>query len=165
MELKSLGNDEQAPLRNSTLPQSVRYVKNGSGGAWWADAKSQSRIHAGWANIAHDAIRFRDTEALSNLHRESFGQRTGQTQDLNALLTLIIRPSEHIWITFEGGFLWWATASDNIIINEGETSKRGHFWLITPPPPVLRKFYLPKACRSEPRPDPRRALLFCTEAS
>ena len=30
----------------TTLPNSVRYVKNGPGGRWWATAKAEGQIHA-----------------------------------------------------------------------------------------------------------------------
>ena len=39
------------------LPTSVRYVKNGAGGKWWADAKASGRIHAGWSAVPAEAIR------------------------------------------------------------------------------------------------------------
>ena len=35
-----------------------------------------------------------------------------------------------MWVTFEDGFLWWATARDELEINpDGETTERGHFWI------------------------------------
>lgn len=39
-----------------TLPKTVRYVKNGAGGQWWATAKARGEIHAGWRNIPHDVL-------------------------------------------------------------------------------------------------------------
>lgn len=113
----------------NTLPTTVRYVKNGSGGAWWSDAKSRSRLHAGWTHVPHAMISSRDTAAITALIRNHYGSKPGATQDVNALLALIERPSQHIWVTFEDGFLWWSTVNDAITINDGQTSARGHFWL------------------------------------
>ena len=34
-----------------SLPDSVRYVKNGPGGQWWKTAKANGQMHLGWRNI------------------------------------------------------------------------------------------------------------------
>jgi hypothetical protein len=40
-------------------------------------------------------------------------------------------PSQHIWVTFEDGYLWWCTVSDGITVNlDGDREKKeGSFWL------------------------------------
>jgi hypothetical protein len=40
-------------------------------------------------------------------------------------------PSDHVWVTFEDGCLWWCTVRDGITVNEDiETEKtEGSFWL------------------------------------
>lgn len=111
------------------LPSTVRYVKNGAGGAWWTDAKAQSRLHAGWSHVPDDLIRQRDIVAITSLIRSHYGSKPGATQDLNALLALLEEPSQHIWVTFQDGFLWWSTVKDPITINDEHSSNRGHFWL------------------------------------
>jgi hypothetical protein len=51
-------------------------------------------------------------------------------QDVNALAALIQKPSRFLWITFEDGFMWWATARDGVTMNpDDESADRGHFWL------------------------------------
>ena len=112
------------------LPASVRYVKNGAGGRWWPDARSRSRLHAGWSWISDDALQAGDEAVLRELHRAEYGSKQGATQDLNQLLLLFRQPSRHIWVTFEDGFLWWATVRDGVTVSpENERSKHGHFWL------------------------------------
>lgn len=114
----------------SDLPVSVRYVKNGAGGRWWPDAKSRSRLHAGWSQIPDEALREIDIAAMGAILREQYGARPGATQDLNALRTLLEGPSQHLWVTFEDGFLWWATVRDGITVSpSNETAEQGHFWL------------------------------------
>ena len=114
----------------SELPASVRYVKNGAGGRWWSDAKSQSRLHAGWSQIPDEALLENDIAAIATILSEQYGTKPGATQDLNALRTLLEGPSQHLWVTFEDGFMWWATVRNSITVSpSNETAQHGHFWL------------------------------------
>lgn len=120
----------QATTALTDLPASVRYVKNGAGGRWWPDAKSRSRLHAGWSWMSDDALRAGNEAILRELHQVEYGSKQGATQDLNQLLSLFQQPSRHLWVTFEDGFLWWATVRDGVTVSpENETSEHGHFWL------------------------------------
>ena len=112
------------------LPNSVRYVKNGRGGRWWEAAKNHGQVHAGWREVPHDFLRTADMTAIEPLIRSEFGAKPGATTDLHALRTLLDHPSQHVWITFEDGGMWWCTVRDGIEANpDGDMSKRGHFWL------------------------------------
>lgn len=43
---------------------------------------------------------------------------------------LLDRPSRHVWITFEDGYLWWCTVEDKASVNpQGQSKERGYFWL------------------------------------
>jgi hypothetical protein len=112
------------------LPNSVRYVKNGDGGQWWEAAKNRGQIHGGWRDIPCALLLEGDMNSIERLVREGFGGRRGATQDFNALQTLLVRPSSHVWITFQDGFMWWCTVSDGIQTNpHAQTKDLGHFWL------------------------------------
>lgn len=114
----------------SEFPASVRYVKNGAGGRWWAAAKSRSQIHAGWGHVPDDMIRRGDLAKVEATIRTYWGNKQGATQDVNAIRALLQSPSEHVWVTFEDGFMWWATARDGVTMSPNrETSDQGHFWL------------------------------------
>jgi hypothetical protein len=106
-----------------TLPDSVRYVKNGPGGRWWEVAKANSQIRAGWKDVPNELLEAADLPAIRPL--------VSQTQDFNQLQTLLIRPSEHLWVTFEDGYLWWCTVQDGAHINPEPSAweQEGHFWL------------------------------------
>jgi hypothetical protein len=116
------------------IPNSVRYVKNGRGGRWWQVAKEKGQIHGGWKEIPENLI-----ENPGNLCeiRRKYGEFPGAPKDpgafkrdLNQLLTLLDRPSQHTWITFEDGRLWWCTVEDKATANpQGENREAGHFWL------------------------------------
>lgn len=112
------------------LPTSVRYVKNGAGGRWWPAAKAGSQIHAGWSSVPDEMLATGNFAGIEKHVRAEFGGKPGAMQDVNALRALIVRPSQHLWVTFEDGFMWWATARDGITLSpENETADRGHFWL------------------------------------
>lgn len=112
------------------LPTTVRYVKNGAGGRWWASAKGRSQIHAGWSDVPDDMIRAGDMAGIEAVIRAYYHGKQGATQDVNAIRTLLQEAGRHIWITFEDGFMWWATARDGVTINPvNETDTDGHFHL------------------------------------
>lgn len=108
----------------------MRYVKLGEGGRWWAASKELGQIHAGWSGLPSELIAARDFPQIEALLRESYGGRPGATQDFNMLRSILDRPSQHIWFTFEDGYLWWCTATDDIQVNRaGSTPVQGHFWV------------------------------------
>jgi hypothetical protein len=122
--------DEILPV----LPDSVRYVKNGKNGQWWQQAKDSKRIYAAWNDVTADNIRCRDYLNIEQQVRAGFnaqGKKNGATQDFNALRSLLDRPSQHVWITFEDGFLWWCTVKDDITINPCSDRQvaGSQFWL------------------------------------
>lgn len=112
------------------LPNSVRYVKNGAGGQWWKTAKANRQIHLGWRDIPDALLRTADMEPIEGLIRAQFGNKPGATQDFRALRTLLVDPSQHVWITFQDGCMWWCTVQNGVETNpDVETSELGHFWL------------------------------------
>ena len=117
------------------LPNSVRYVKNGARGQWWNAAKANGQIHLGWRDIPSDLLITANMSEIEKLIRTAFGDKPGATQDLNALRTLLVNPSQHVWVTFEDGCMWWCTVRDGIEINPNQqTNDHGHFWLTTVSP-------------------------------
>jgi hypothetical protein len=113
-----------------SIPSSVRYVKNGEGGKWWKTAKAKNQVHLGWRNIPGSLLCSADMRQIESMIRAEFGSKRGATQDFNALRTLLEHPSQHVWITFQDGFMWWCTVRDGVETNPDiESSERGHFWL------------------------------------
>jgi Ca-activated chloride channel family protein len=112
------------------LPKSVRYVKNGQSGKWWPTAKAHGQIHCGWSDIPNDILRTGKMAEIEKVIRAEFGTKPGATRNINALRALLDRPSQHIWVTFQEGCIWWCTVKDEIEINScGQTKECGHFWL------------------------------------
>lgn len=111
------------------LPISLLYVKNGKGGAWWPAAKSKNQIHAGWHLLPSKLIRNFDRDTIEDEYHHYYTSAKFKTQDYNALVRLLDRPSQHIWITFEDGYLWWCTVRDNAEASDKIEDSRGHFWL------------------------------------
>ncbi len=114
----------------AALPASVRYVKNGAGGRWWPAAKASGQVHAGWKDVPDQLIKAADLKAIEPIITKLWGNKRGATQDFNALRTLLDHPSQHLWVTFEDGYLWWCTVNDRIEVGPaGESKDRGNFWL------------------------------------
>lgn len=112
------------------LPNSVRYVKNGDRGQWWQAALTDGQIHLGWKIVPRELLLTPDFPRIKQLIKAEFGTRPGATQDFNALRDLLDAPGRHIWVTFELGYMWWCTVLDGAIVNsDGQTTKRGNFWL------------------------------------
>lgn len=112
------------------LPNSVRYVKNGKGGQWWKAAKTNAQIHAGWRIIPAELLLKPDYPQIRERIRDHFGTRPGAVQDFNALRDLLDSPSQHVWVTFEDGFLWWCVVGDGVTVNpDGGNPRHANFWL------------------------------------
>ena len=114
----------------TTLPVSVRYLKNGRKGQWWPAAKLNKQLHVGWSNIPTVFLMKPDYDKIGQHFKDQYGVKNGATQDFNALRDLLDNPSKHVWMTFEDGCMWWCTVRDGVTINpSGETSDKGNFWL------------------------------------
>jgi hypothetical protein len=130
--MTNLGKAESMMLK---LPTSVRYVKNGRGGQWWQGAKTNGQVHLGWKSIPKELLLRPEFSRIKQLMKEQYGSRQGATQDFNQLHDLLEAPSQHLWITFEDGCLWWCTVHDGAVINpDGESSVKGNFWLVCDSP-------------------------------
>ena len=56
--------------------------------------------------------------------------KKGFRRDFNQLTSLLDHPSQHVWITFEDGCLWWCTVRNEVKFDTDEARRdRGHFWL------------------------------------
>src|SRR6266849_3785007 len=97
----------EVPPMAAVLPDSVRYVKNGASGQWWKAAKANGQIHLGWRVIPDALLRMADMGPIESLIRAHFGKKPGATQDFKALRTLLVDPSQHVWITIQEGCMWW----------------------------------------------------------
>ena len=117
------------------LPITVRYVKNGGGGRWWSAAKTNQQVHLGWSGIPHDLLVKPDFAEIKRLMKVQHGAKPGAMQDFNQLHDLLNAPSQHVWMTFEDGYMWWCTVLDGATVNPGgESSNKGNFWLVCDSP-------------------------------
>jgi Restriction endonuclease len=84
----------------------------------------------GWSIIPHELLLDPDFRKIEALLRQEFTDQGAATRDLNALRCLLDAPSQHVWITFEDGCMWWCTVEDGPNINpNGEDQSHGNFWL------------------------------------
>jgi len=115
------------------LPTSVRYVKNGRGGRWWKAAKANGQVHGGWSRVPGNLLEEPgDFSAIQNLIEQDpeMTDPGAQKRDLRQLRDLLDHPSQHIWVTYEDGCMWWCTVHDGVTaIANGSTDTTGHFWL------------------------------------
>lgn len=112
------------------LPITLRYVKNGDGGKWWHAARTNRQVHLGWSDLPHELLIKPDFDEIKRHRKARFGPKRGAMQDFNQLHDLLNTPSQHIWMTFEDGFMWWCTVRDRATVNpNGEGASSGNFWL------------------------------------
>jgi hypothetical protein len=52
------------------LPATVKYIKNGPGGNWWAAAKPNQELHLGWKTIPGKLIASKDIAAIEPILRK-----------------------------------------------------------------------------------------------
>jgi hypothetical protein len=105
------------------FPTSVRYVKYGRGGQWWRAARANGQVHLGWKRVPKELLPRPDFPKIEQLIKAEYGARPGATQDFNALRDLLENPSNHLWVTFEDGSMWWCTVRDGATVNpNGEVS-------------------------------------------
>jgi hypothetical protein len=110
----------------ASIPATIRYIKNGAGGKWWPMARKRHQVHCGWSGVPGKLLKRGDIDAIWALP----AAQRGSTQDFNALRDLLARPSQHVWMTFAEGCLWWCTVKDGAVVNPaGEGENEGHFWL------------------------------------
>ncbi len=127
---------ELSPVTDSLPQNSVLYVKNGEHGKWWPVAKARGQIHAGWSNIPRELLTNPDYEAIKQHEIDDWAaagkpKKGPAVADANALRRLLDVPSQHIWITFEEGRMWWCTVRDGAVINPaGQDDHSGNFWLV-----------------------------------
>jgi hypothetical protein len=113
------------------LPTSVRYIKNGEHGQWWRTAKANGQVHLGWKTVPNELLVNPDFPEIERILRKVNGPRQGVKQDFNALCDLLHTPSQHVWMTFEDGYMWWCTVLDGATVNpDGESANKGNFWLV-----------------------------------
>jgi hypothetical protein len=113
------------------FPITLRYVKNGAGGRWWQAAKTNQQVHLGWTGIPSELLMKPDFAEIERLMKAQYGSKRGATQDFNQLHDLLSAPSQHVWMTFESGSMWWCTVLDGATVNpDGESANRGNFWLV-----------------------------------
>jgi hypothetical protein len=114
------------------LPQdSVRYVKNGTGGQWWRAAEANHQIHLGWSRIPHELLLNSDLVAIERKIFEYTKDKGAAKRDFQQLRCLLDVPSQHIWITFEDDCMWWCTVRDGAEMNPlGMDKHNGNFWLV-----------------------------------
>ena len=113
------------------LPITLRYVKNGAGGRWWQAAKTDQQVHLGWKGIPPDLLMKPDFAEIERLMKAQYGLKPGAKQDFNQLHDLLDTPSQHVWVTFEAGKMWWCTVLDGAIVNpDRKSADRGNFWLV-----------------------------------
>jgi hypothetical protein len=130
--LFKLGPSENcARVMPGHLPQSVRYMKNGAGGKWWTAAKDRGQLHFGWWFLPRDLLQQRDLDGIKACIGERYKKQGAATADFNAIKLVIEHPSQHIWVTFEDGYLWWCTVHDGIAVNLDMRKEKteGSFWL------------------------------------
>lgn len=121
---------KQGDCEPANLPRTVRYVKNGAGGCWWPAAKAHEQMHIGWTDVPDDVLLGDNLDEVERAVRASIVRRASATADYNMLRTFLDHPSQHLWVTFQDGCLWWCTVRDGLDVSPNKQDMtRGNAWL------------------------------------
>lgn len=121
-----------ASLANSSngtgSPPPVRYIKLGPGGAWAKRSLEHGEIHFGHREVAHEVAATRDKAAIMSLLTASERRSPVKAADFaREVLDFYTLGPDAIWITFEGGYLWWARAEPEVIPTERSDTTGSRF--------------------------------------
>ena len=87
-------------------------------------------MHGGWKFLPKELLTEPDFSRIKAILDDCYDTQTTATNQLGQLNKLLVHPSQHLWVTFEDGCMWWCTVGDAIEPNpQGESYQRGHFWL------------------------------------
>lgn len=111
-----------------TTKPPVRYIKLGPGGAWAKRSLEHGEIHFGHREVAHEVAATRDKAAIMSVLTASERRNPVKAADFaREVLDFYTLGSDAIWITFDGGYLWWARAAPEVIPTERSDTTGSRF--------------------------------------
>lgn len=95
-------------------PKEVRYIKLGEGNRWASRSLENSEMHFGHRDTPHDICLARDWDKVVQLkgRNTNLGKARDKAREVIDFYSL---GSDCLWITFVGGYLWWAFAEPEVI--------------------------------------------------
>ncbi len=120
------GDQELEPEAAATkiAPSKVRYIKLGTGNAWFEDCRANNRLELGHRAIPHDLAMTRDKNAVAALYLSDERTAAKATNYAREVLDFYDGDENALWITFAEGCLWWAFAKAEVV-TVGESQEQG----------------------------------------
>lgn len=92
----------------------VRYIKLGSGGAWFAEALRTGTIPFGYHEVDHGLATARDWDGVRQA-LNAFGRGNGAaSQGIREVRDFYELDEDTLWVTMAGGHFWWAFADATV---------------------------------------------------
>jgi len=124
---------EAAQPGNPIVPSAVRYIKLGTGNAWFESCRKNNRVEFGHDNLPHEVALSGSREAIVQYYLK-LGYAQGKASDLGReVFEFYTLDEDCLWITFAEGSLWWAFARTGVsAIERGAGHGERYRLLVTP---------------------------------
>jgi hypothetical protein len=101
----------------------IRYIKLGDGGKWWPECRDKKILRLGFNSGSPEIFDFATNGDWISIKRYWADRHVGTpTQHVNQMREFFEDVGETLWITFEGGCLYYAFTDGNPIIKESSNN-------------------------------------------
>lgn len=101
----------------------IRYVKLGDGGKWWPECRDKKILRLGFNSGSPEVFDLATKCDWSSIKKYWSNQHVGTpTQHTNQMREFFEDVGDTLWITFEGGCLYYAFTNGDQIIKESSTN-------------------------------------------
>lgn len=95
-------------------PKDIRYIKLGSGGAWERTSLEGGTLEWGNDDDPHEMAAGGAWDAMHGYYRDTGRPRATATSYVREARDFYSGDRNTLWITFSGGYLWWAFANPEV---------------------------------------------------
>jgi hypothetical protein len=101
------------------------HIKLGSGDEWSKDAINAGKIYFGYRDISHAICQTKREDTIRNELEKVYQTSKGKITDrLREIMTFYTESEATLWITFYKGYLYYATAKQDVFVDSDDVETR-----------------------------------------